>query len=155
MGNSEHMKTSFYNFPVRLYISCGIHFHVASALKQVYSSQGALQSGPCCKLRSLCSRIDASVWSYCGRKSLGRTWALLQLHKRLITQTCFHQKVTAKWSRADIRCTRRRMVWFFVSTEILGLRRFGDRTNPPICTDRQRAAPGQVWIMDNFWKQQL
>jgi len=33
---------------------------------------------------------------------------------------------------------------FFVSAGSLGLRRFGDRANPPISTDPKRVVPGHV-----------
>jgi len=73
---------------------------------------------------------------------------MLQLHKRLITETLlFHQKGAGN----DLGLvfgviTRLQMALhvFFVSTRLLGSRGFGDRRNPPVSKDPKRALPGQV-----------
>jgi len=72
-------------------------------------------------------------------------------------KTLGHEAGPEKSSWADIRCTRFLVDLrvFFVSIGTLGLRIFGDRTNSLVFTCPKRRVPGQVWLMDEFWEQQV
>jgi len=67
-------------------------------------------------------------------------------HEAYNTNTSVHQKRTEKQFRGDVRCTLLQVALriFVVLFGILGLRRFGGRTNPQVFIDPRR------WTMDKF-----
>ena len=78
--------------------------------------------------------------------SLATLWCSEAL-KWFATKTRFgHETRPEKSSRADIRCTRLQMALrvFLVSTEILGLQRFGGQARSSVFIVPKLTIPGQV-----------
>ena len=88
------------------------------------------------------------------------TGAMIELYKKLTRQMFGHQKGPGKLPRADIRWIfgvpgrKKALCVLVVSSGLLGLRRFGGRTNSSFFANPKRLDLC-VWSRDDFREQQL
>jgi len=89
----------------------------------------------------LCISSKTHCWRYSLRPHLGYVAALQEAYNTNDFLPQGSRKISLD---DDVQCTRLRMALrvFVVSTGILGLRRFGDRTNPHVFTDPKRVVQG-------------